>query len=111
MATFEHQKSYFLKFQEGIKDEADLEGVLASILGRFLKAPGTSKMRFSYGRVAFFEDFGRWKIRCYFGGVLGGSWGGFGEGFGRQKRKKNVFKRDPKRSQKRRQKEMRKFRP
>ena len=31
-------------------------------------------MRFSYGRVAFFEDFGRWKIRCYFGAVLGRSW-------------------------------------
>ena len=42
-----------------------------------------SKMRFSYRRVAFFEDFGRWKIRCYFGAVLGGSWGGFWEGFGR----------------------------
>ena len=39
-------------------------------------------MRFSYGRVAFFEDFGRWKIRCYFGAVLGGSWGGFWEVFG-----------------------------
>ena len=39
-------------------------------------------MRFSYRRVAFFEDFERWKIRCYFGAVLGGSWGGFWEGFG-----------------------------
>ena len=39
-------------------------------------------MRFSYRRVAFFEDFERWKIRCYFGVVLGGSWGGFWEGFG-----------------------------
>ena len=38
-------------------------------------------MRFSYRRVAFFEDFERWKIRCYFGAVLGGSWGGFWEGF------------------------------
>ena len=38
LATFEHQKSYFLGFQEGIQDEADFEGVLASILGRFLKA-------------------------------------------------------------------------
>ena len=36
-------------------------------------------MRFSYRRVAFFEDFGRWKIRCYFGDVLGGSWGEFWE--------------------------------
>ena len=39
-------------------------------------------MRFSYGRVAFFEDFERWKIRCYFGDVLGGFWGEFWEGFG-----------------------------
>ena len=39
-------------------------------------------MRFSYRRVAFFEDFGRWKIRCYFGAVLGGSWGRFSELFG-----------------------------
>ena len=38
-------------------------------------------MRFSYRRVAFFEDFGRWKIRCYFGDVLGGSWGGSWGGF------------------------------
>ena len=36
-------------------------------------------MRFSYRRVAFFEDFERWKIRCYFGAVLEG----LGEGFGR----------------------------
>ena len=35
-------------------------------------------MRFSYGRVAFFEDFERWKIRCYFGDVLGGFWERFG---------------------------------
>ena len=34
-------------------------------------------MRFSYGRVAFFEDFEHWNIRCYFGAVLGRSWGGF----------------------------------
>ena len=39
-------------------------------------------MRFSYRRVAFFEDFGRCKITCYVGAVLGGSWGGFWEGFG-----------------------------
>ena len=39
-------------------------------------------MRFSYGRVAFFEDFERWKIRCYFGDVLGGFGGEFWEGFG-----------------------------
>ena len=32
--------------------------------------------------LTLFEDFERWKIRCYFGAVLGGSWGGFWEGFG-----------------------------
>ena len=41
-----------------------------------------SKMRFSYRRAAFFEDFGRWKTRCYFGDVLGGFGGEFWEGFG-----------------------------
>ena len=40
-------------------------------------------MRFSYGRVAFFEDFGCCKIRQFFGAILGGSGGGFWEGFGR----------------------------
>ena len=39
-------------------------------------------MRFSFRRVAFFEDFGRWKIRYYFGDVLGESWREFWEGFG-----------------------------
>ena len=34
-------------------------------------------MRFSYGRVAFFEDFGHCKMRCCLGCVLGGSGGGF----------------------------------
>ena len=38
-------------------------------------------MRFSYRRVAFFEDFERWKIRCYFGDVSGRFWGEFWEGF------------------------------
>ena len=32
-------------------------------------------MRFSYGRVAFFKDFGHCKMRCCFGCVLGGSEG------------------------------------
>ena len=40
-------------------------------------------MRFSYGRVAFFEDFGCCKMRRCFGAVLGSSGGGFWEGFGR----------------------------
>ena len=48
-----------------------------------MEGPGTTKIRFSYGRVAFFEDFGRCKIRPFFGVILGGSGGGFWEGFGR----------------------------
>ena len=40
-------------------------------------------MRFSYGRVAFFKDFGHCKMRCCFGCVLGGSGGRFSELFGR----------------------------
>ena len=39
-------------------------------------------MRFSYRRVAFFEDFGHCKMRRCFGCVLGGSGGGFGMYFG-----------------------------
>ena len=38
-------------------------------------------MRPSYWRVAFFEDFERWKITCYFGNVLGGFGEEFWEGF------------------------------
>ena len=38
LATFYVQKSYILGLQEGIQDEADFEGVLASIWGGFLKA-------------------------------------------------------------------------
>ena len=52
-------------------------------------------MRFSYRRVAFFEDFGRWKIRCYFGAVLGGSWGRFSELFGRFWLDLGALKRSP----------------
>ena len=40
-------------------------------------------MKVSYGRVAFFEDFGHCKMRFFFGAVLGGSWAGFWELFGR----------------------------
>ena len=40
-------------------------------------------MRFSYGRVAFFQDFGHCKMRCCFGCVLGGAGGRFSEIFGR----------------------------
>ena len=39
-------------------------------------------MRFSYRRVAFFEDFRHCKIIPFFGAILGGSGGGFWEGFG-----------------------------
>ena len=39
-------------------------------------------MRFLYGRVAFFKDFGHCKMRCCFGCVLGGSGGGFLRHFG-----------------------------
>ena len=38
LEAFYVQKSYFLGLQEGIQDEADLEGISASILGRFSKA-------------------------------------------------------------------------
>ena len=38
LATFEHPKSEFWGFQEGIQDRADYEGVWASILERFSKA-------------------------------------------------------------------------
>ena len=68
--------------QEGVQDKTDFQGVLASILGRFLKAWERQKMRLSCGRADFSEDSGRWKIRCYFGAVLGMSWGGFREGSG-----------------------------
>ena len=38
LEAFYVQKSYFLGLQERIQDEADLEGISASILGRFSKA-------------------------------------------------------------------------
>ena len=43
---------------------------------------GTSKMMVSYGRVAFFQDFGHCKMRCCFGCVLEGSGRGFLRHFG-----------------------------
>ena len=58
MATFEHQKSNILVFQEGIQDEADLEGVLASILGRFLKARERQKLGFRMGGLHFLRILG-----------------------------------------------------
>ena len=47
-----------------------------------MKASERQKVGFRITRrVAFFEDFGRCKIRCYFGAVWGGSWGRFSELF------------------------------
>ena len=40
-------------------------------------------MRFSHGRVAFFKDFRRSKMRHYLGTVLGESGTCFGQVFGR----------------------------
>ena len=62
-------------FQEGIQDNHDFEGVLASIFGRLSKASERQKLGFRIGGV--------YKIRCFFGPVLGGSWGRFSELFGR----------------------------
>ena len=71
---------------DGIPRASKMKLILKAFWHRFWddfsEGPGTSKMRFSYGRVAFFEDFGLWKIRCYFGAVLGESWGGLWESFG-----------------------------
>ena len=49
LATFSPQKLYFLGFQEGIQDNPDFEGVLASIFGRFLKASACQKLGFRIG--------------------------------------------------------------
>ena len=49
-------------------------------------------MRLSCGRAAFFEDFGRCKIRPFFGTILGGSGEGFWESFGRCWIDFNAFK-------------------
>ena len=38
LEAFYVQESYFLGLQEGIQDEADLEGISASMLARFSKA-------------------------------------------------------------------------
>ena len=43
LASFSEGKLYILGFQEGIQDNDDFEGVLASIFGRFLKASERQK--------------------------------------------------------------------
>ena len=60
LGTFqiEKEKSYFLWFQEGIQDEADFEGVLASILGRFLMAREEPKCGFRIIVVPFLNISG-----------------------------------------------------
>ena len=51
-------KIIFLGFQECIEDEADFEGVLASILGRFLKARECQKWGFRIGGLHFLRISG-----------------------------------------------------
>ena len=50
--------------------------------GTIFRGLRASKIKFSYHRGTIFEDFGRCKMRCNFGGVLGRSGGGFWELFG-----------------------------
>ena len=58
LATFSQQKLYFLGFQEGIQDNDDFEGVLASIFGRFVKASERQKLGFRMGGVYFLRISG-----------------------------------------------------
>ena len=58
LATFQHQKLYFLGFQEAFQDHTDFEGVLASILRRFLKASEGQKLGFRIGGVHFLRISG-----------------------------------------------------
>ena len=51
-------KIVFLGFQEGIQDHTDFEGVLASILRRFLKASEGQKLGFRIGGVHFLRMSG-----------------------------------------------------
>ena len=51
--------------------------------GMIFKGLAESKIRVSYGRVAFLLIFRRFEIRFDFASILGGSWGGFWELFGR----------------------------
>ena len=51
--------------------------------GTIFEGLGTSKMRFSHGRVAFFKHFQRSKMKRYLGTVLGESGICFGQVFGR----------------------------
>ena len=52
-------------------------------------------MWFSYHSGTIFEDFGRWNIRCYLGGVLGGFLRRFSEVFGCRKLDFGALKRSP----------------
>ena len=52
-------------------------------------------MWFSYHSGTILEDFGRWNIRCYLGGVLGGFCRGFSAGFGSRKLDFGALKRSP----------------
>ena len=56
--TFEHKEPYSLGLQNGIQDETDFEGVLASILRRFLKALEHQKLGFRIGGVHFLRMSG-----------------------------------------------------
>ena len=58
MATFSEEKLYILGFQEGIQDNDDFEGVLASIFARFLKASERQKLGFRIGGVYFLRISG-----------------------------------------------------
>ena len=58
LATFEHPKSEFWGFQEGIQERVDDEGVLVSILERFPKAWERQKRGFRMGGSYFFRISG-----------------------------------------------------
>ena len=58
MATYSEEKLYILGYQEGIQDNDDLEGVLALILARFVKASERQKLGFRIGGVNFLRISG-----------------------------------------------------
>ena len=75
---------------EGSKSVSKTRRILEPFLihfGTIFTGLAKSKIRVSYGRVAFFLIFRCLNTRSNFASIWGGSWGGFGEGFGRQKRK------------------------
>ena len=80
----------FLGSQEAIQDKIDLEGVLASILGRFLKASERQKLGFRIGGVQFLRISGVVRQHAIldsfwdrFGLHFGRVWAPFWDGFGR----------------------------